>query len=83
MLLGEDNAAPEIQSSADFCKALSNLLSDRSFPADNKNTRQFIESMQAWLVDVEGKNSVFDGANISHITWDDLYKLLQASAIYE
>lgn len=73
----------EIRSSSEFAKALSTLLDDKSFPLENVDTRRFIEAMQAWLEDVEGNNSWFENPSDAHITWSDLYKLLQAAAVYE
>ncbi|WP_343565484.1 DUF7660 family protein [Kiloniella sp. b19] len=73
----------EIRTSSEFAEALSTLLDDKSFPAENVDTRRFIEAMQAWLKDVEGNNNWFENPSDAHITWSDLYKLLQASAVYE
>ncbi|WP_170334038.1 DUF7660 family protein [Ruegeria arenilitoris] len=73
----------DIKSSADFADALSFLLDGESFPAENTDTRRFVEAMQAWLRDVEGNNNWFDKPSDDYITWSDLYKLLQAASVYE
>ena len=78
-----NNQAKKIETSSDFCEALAEILKDKSFPVENTDTRKFIEAMQAWLVDVEGRNGWFDAPSTEHITWSDLHKLLQAAAIYE
>ena len=75
----------------DFCKNLELLLENKGFLDDSKgpyelenvNTRCFLKAMGAWLEDAEGGGSFFDNPCNSHITWSDLYKLIQASAIYE
>lgn len=72
-----------IHNSRDFCRALSVLLNDPDFPEENTHTKAFIEAMQAWLEAFEGRNSLFGEPCERYITWSDLYKLLQASAIYE
>lgn len=77
------NRDVRIRNSKEFCKALTILLNDPDFPEENINTKAFIEAMQAWLEAFEGRNSLFDTPNDHYITWSDLYKLLQASAIYE
>ena len=73
----------KIRSTLEFADALSTLLRDESFPSENADTRSFIEAMQAWLKDVDGKNSWFEDPNDDYITWSDLFELLQASATYE
>ncbi len=87
----EDQKHIGIRNYKDFCKSLKILLEDKefldesknSYELENVNTRIFLEAMGAWLEDTEGGDSFFDEPCKEYITWDDLYKLLQASAIYE
>lgn len=79
----ENNRAVEIKTARDFCNALNILLRDPEFPEENLNTKSFVEAMQAWLLAFEGRNSLFDQPCEEYITWADLYKLLQAAAVYE
>ncbi|KZL12452.1 hypothetical protein PsAD26_02525 [Pseudovibrio sp. Ad26] len=79
----DNNRDVKIESTQDFCKALSFLLEDPTFPEENIRTVAFIEAMQAWLEAFEGRNSLFDEPSDRYVTWADLYKLLQAAAIYE
>ena len=73
----------KISNYLEFCSALNELLSKENFPAENKQTNDFIEAMQAWLMDTEGGTSFLDKTDKDSITWNDLLRLIQASAIYE
>lgn len=77
------NRDVKIESLQDFCQALNLLLNDPAFPEENESTAAYIEAMKAWLEAFEGRNNLFDDPSTHYITWSDLYKLLQAAAIYE
>jgi len=79
----EDERDIKIDNLHDFLKGIKILLKDETFPEENINTTSFIEAMHAWLEAFDGRNNLFEEPNDKYITWSDLYKLLQAAAIYE
>jgi hypothetical protein len=87
----DEDQNTSISNYSEFCENLNRLLLDEefldesksSYELENVNTRAFLEAMRAWLEDTEGGDSFFDAPGKEHITWSDLHKLIQASAIYE
>ena len=67
----------------EFCVTLEHCLAKNEFSSENDRTDRFSEAMHAWLMDTKGGGGFFDGKNEKCISWNDLIKLLKASAIYE
>ena len=82
--LEEDERNVKIENAKNFRHALDILLNDPNFPEENIKTKSFLEAMQAKLETIEGRESSFLSDLCDyHITWSDLFTLLQASAAYE
>lgn len=75
----------------EFCSSLQKLLKDPDFLDESKNpyelenikTRDFLEAMSAWLESTECGDGFFEDSTQDGISWRDLIKLIEASAIYE
>ena len=72
----------KVESYRDFCDKLSELdHGERVF--ENASTNEFLEAMNNWLLDTRGGAGFFEASDNKGISWDDLWKLIQASMIYE
>ena len=67
----------------EFCAELKELLNEDDFLTENVRTADFLEAMQAWLIDTKGGDDFFETPQEHNILWDDLIKLIRASAMYE